>query len=214
MSEYNANQFLEAINNQMNEDWDGDLDYTPNCHQCGENCGRSIIAHQKYKNTYFCSKECNSEYDGEEDEIYCVTCEDELNPNDLIYAYDGNNIDEYQCEHCFDLAKEEAEAEEDAEEDEEEEIIFCCYECDREIIKDSKDHNEAGSCNGKDWLCMDCMCDLENDETGLILVNSRWTRFHNRYFYNNKNHTRVLEQEEDEEEDEEECCGKHCDETK
>jgi len=47
-------------------DWDGDLDDTPNCHQCGEDCGRSIIAHQKYKKTYFCNEECRREYDGEE----------------------------------------------------------------------------------------------------------------------------------------------------
>jgi hypothetical protein len=48
---------------EEDSDWDGDLDDTPNCHQCGEDCGRSIIAHEKYKKTYFCSEECNNEYD-------------------------------------------------------------------------------------------------------------------------------------------------------
>ena len=48
-------------------DWDGDLDDTPNCHECGEDCGRSIIAHQKYKKNYFCSEECNRKYDGEDE---------------------------------------------------------------------------------------------------------------------------------------------------
>jgi hypothetical protein len=47
---------------EEDSDWDGDLDDTPNCHQCGEDCGRSIIAHEKYKKTYFCSEECNNEY--------------------------------------------------------------------------------------------------------------------------------------------------------
>jgi hypothetical protein len=56
---------------EENGDWDGDLDDTPNCHQCGEDCGRSIIAHQKYKMTYFCSEECNRLYDDTEDENAC-----------------------------------------------------------------------------------------------------------------------------------------------
>jgi hypothetical protein len=55
------------VSDSDDSDWDGDLDDTPNCHQCGEDCGRSIIAHQKYKKTYFCSEECNREYDGEDE---------------------------------------------------------------------------------------------------------------------------------------------------
>lgn len=55
------------VSDSNDSDWDGDLDDTPNCHQCGEDCGRSIIAHQKYKKTYFCSEECNREYDGEDE---------------------------------------------------------------------------------------------------------------------------------------------------
>ena len=57
----------EEESEEEDSDWDGDLDDTPNCHQCGEDCGRSIIAHQKYKKTYFCSEECNREYDGEDE---------------------------------------------------------------------------------------------------------------------------------------------------
>jgi hypothetical protein len=57
----------EEEEEEEDSDWDGDLDDTPNCHQCGEDCGRSIIAHQKYKKTYFCSEECNREYDGEDE---------------------------------------------------------------------------------------------------------------------------------------------------
>lgn len=69
-------------------DWDGDLDFTPNCHQCGEDCGRSIIAHQKYKKTYFCSKKCHHEYDGDdsedddEDVLCCEKCGYEDYKND------------------------------------------------------------------------------------------------------------------------------------
>jgi len=48
-------------------DWDGDLDFTPNCHQCGENCGRSIIPHWKYRKTYFCNEQCLREYDGDDE---------------------------------------------------------------------------------------------------------------------------------------------------
>jgi len=48
-------------------DWDGDLDFTPNCHQCGENCGRSIIPHWKYRKTYFCNEQCQREYDGDDE---------------------------------------------------------------------------------------------------------------------------------------------------
>jgi hypothetical protein len=48
------------------EEWDGDLDDTPNCFECGEDCGHSIVSHQKFKNTYFCSEKCNKKYDGEE----------------------------------------------------------------------------------------------------------------------------------------------------
>jgi hypothetical protein len=55
------------VSDSDDSDWDGDLDDTPNCHQCGEDCGRSIIAHQKYRKTYFCSEECNREYDGEDE---------------------------------------------------------------------------------------------------------------------------------------------------
>lgn len=113
-------------------------------------------------------------------EFYCETCDMLLDPNDLINSY--HNQENYQCADCFDRTKEE---DEETEEDEEE-IIFCCYECDREIIKDSKDHNEAGSCNGKDWLCIDCMCDLEDDETGLILVKDVLTKFYDRTFYEEK----------------------------
>lgn len=48
------------------DEWDGDLEDTPNCYECGEDCGYSIISHQKFKNTYFCSEKCNKKYDGEE----------------------------------------------------------------------------------------------------------------------------------------------------
>ena len=57
----------EEEEEEEDSDWDGDLDDTPNCHECGEDCGRSIIAHQKYKKTYFCSEECNRKYDGEDE---------------------------------------------------------------------------------------------------------------------------------------------------
>jgi hypothetical protein len=57
----------ECESDDDESDWDGDLDDTPNCHECGEDCGRSIIAHQKYKKTYFCSEECNRKYDGEDE---------------------------------------------------------------------------------------------------------------------------------------------------
>lgn len=61
------NDSKDGEEEEEDSDWDGDLDDTPNCHQCGEDCGRSIIAHQKYKKTYFCSEECNREYDGEDE---------------------------------------------------------------------------------------------------------------------------------------------------
>lgn len=86
------------------EGWDGDLDYTPNCFECGENCGHSIISHQKYKNTYFCSEKCNKKYDGEEsdeeEEDYessnCETC----GKNYLLDKLEVKD-DKFYCRSCF-----------------------------------------------------------------------------------------------------------------
>jgi hypothetical protein len=85
-------------------DWDGDLDYTPNCHECGEDCGRTIVSHHKYKNTYFCGQKCLRKYDGEQDDFTSRMCE---NP---------------ECKKEFDLADPHYY-------DEDQGVCYCCEEC-------------------------------------------------------------------------------------
>lgn len=97
---------LEESDDEESEDgdWDGDLEDTPNCHECGEDCGRTIVSHQKYKNTYFCSQKCQRKYDGEQDDFTNRMCE---NP---------------ECKKEFDLADPHYY-------DEDQGVCYCCEEC-------------------------------------------------------------------------------------
>ena len=104
--EYVKENGLEDSDDEEEEDgdWDGDLEDTPNCHECGEDCGRTIVSHEKYKNTYFCSQKCQRKYDGEQDDFTNRMCE---NP---------------ECKKEFDLADPHYY-------DEDQGVCYCCEEC-------------------------------------------------------------------------------------
>jgi len=86
-------------------DWDGDLEDTPNCHECGEDCGRTIVTHHKYKNTYFCSQKCQRIYDGDQDNFTHRQCEYRECNNGFDLAdphyYDEDQGVCYCCEECY-----------------------------------------------------------------------------------------------------------------
>ena len=87
---------------ECNRKYDGLI---PDCHVCGEDCGRTIIVtHQKYTDSYFCSQKCQCIYDSDQDNFTNRMCE---NP---------------ECNKEFDLADPHYY-------DEDQGVCYCCEEC-------------------------------------------------------------------------------------
>jgi len=49
--------------------------------------------------------------------------------------------------------------------EQEKDIVFCCKNCDKQIVRDSEDH-DFSKCDetGEDWYCVDCPVPEEDDD--------------------------------------------------
>ena len=116
-----------------------------------------------------CEKE---ESDEEEDTHDCDECRRILPDNEFIYCsccasyickdcnvetlneggIDCGDREPYACPPCFAEMKKE-------------EVVFCCFACEKEIIRDSEEHdNCVCDDDGENWTCADCVEEKEEEE--------------------------------------------------
>lgn len=126
-----------------------------------------------------CEQEVESE---EEDEmLVCDECDRSLPEDEVIYcsccsthscndcnaeAIEEGGIDcgdrePYACPTCF----AEMEKEKEEEESDEDEVVFCCFACEKEIIRNSEEHDNC-VCDDdcENWTCADCVEEKEEEE--------------------------------------------------